>query len=85
MARPEVSDYEISVKVAGQQLEFLESKAKELGISKEELVKLYLAKAIDAERAENQFSLEGFFKDGPPITKEIIDEVIAEWDRTESP
>ncbi len=83
MARPEVSDYEISVKVASQQLEFLESRAKELGMSKEELVKLYIVKAIDAECEESQFSLEGFFKEGPPITKEIIDEVIAEWDRTE--
>lgn len=84
MARPEVSDHEISVKVAGRQLEFLENRAKELGISKEELVKLYIAKVIDAEREQNQFSLEGFFKDGPPITKEVIDEVIDEWNKTES-
>ncbi len=78
MAHPKVSDHEISVKVAGQQLEFLEIRAKELGISKEELVKLYIVKAIDAECEESQFSLEGFFKDGPPITKEIIDEAIAD-------
>ena len=83
MAHPEVLDHEISVKVAGQQLEFLENRARELGVSKEELIKLYIAKAIDAEREESQFSLEGRFKDGPPITKEVIDEVIAEWDKTE--
>ena len=83
MAHQEVSNYEISVKVASRQLEFLESRAKELGMSKEELVKLYIVKAIDAERSGSQFSLEGRFKGGPPITKEVIDEVIAEWDRTE--
>ena len=84
MARSETIEYEISVKVVGRQLEFLEGKAKELGISKEELVKLYIAKAIDAEHAEDQFSLEGLFKDGTPITKEIIDEVIDEWNKTKS-
>ncbi len=83
MAHPKVPDYEISVKVVSQQLEFLENRAKELGMSKEELVKLYIAKAIDKECEKSRFSLEGFFKDGPPIAKEIIDEVIAEWDKTE--
>lgn len=47
MARSEVSVLEVEVQ--GSQLEFLESKAKELGISKEELAKLYIGKAIDAE------------------------------------
>ena len=89
MAHPEVSDYEISVKVAGQQLEFLESRAKELGMSKEELVKLYIAKAIDAERKHKpseseQFSLMGIIRDGR-ITDEDIEEVVAEWNRTELP
>jgi len=84
MACSEVSDYEISVRLADRQLEFLKNKARELGISKEELVKLYITKAIDAEHEENQLSLEGFFKDGPPITKEAIDEVIDEWNKTES-
>ena len=83
MAHPEVLDQKISVKVAGQQLEFLENRARELGVSKEELIKLYIAKAIDAEREERQFSLEGRFKGGPPITKEVIDEIITEWDKTE--
>lgn len=83
MAHAEVTEYEISVKVASQQLEFLESRSKELGLSKEELIKLYITKAIDKECEKSRFSLEGFFKDGPPIAKEIIDEVIAEWDKTE--
>ena len=75
MARSEVSDHEISVRLAGRQLEFLENKARELGISKEELVRLYISKVVDAEHGEDQISLEGFFKDGPAITKEIIDAV----------
>ena len=31
--------------------------------------------------SESEFSLEGMFKDGEPIPKEAIDEVIAEWER----
>lgn len=84
MARPKVSDYEISVKLADRQLEFLENKAEELGLSKEELVKLYIEKAIDTEQEENQFSLEGLCKGGTPITDEDIEEVINEWSKIES-
>ena len=54
MAHPEVSDYEISVKVASRQLEFLENRARELGISKEEMIRWYIVsdmiRAIDTER-----------------------------------
>lgn len=82
MANPELLVLEVEVE--GSQLEFLESKAKELGVSKEELVKSYIAKAIDAEREENQFSLEGLSKEGPPITDEDIEEVIIEWSKIES-
>ena len=32
---------------------------------------------------KTQFSLEGRFKGGPPIAKEAIDEVAAEWDKIE--
>ena len=48
------------------------------------MVRSYIAKAIDAEREENQFSLEGLSKEGPPITDEDIEEVIREWNRIES-
>ena len=48
MARPEVSILEI--KVEEPQLEFLEKRAKEVGLSKEELAKLYIQRAVDAER-----------------------------------
>ena len=87
MARPEVSVHEISVKVADRQFAFLENRAKELGVSKEELVKLYIARAIDAEREHKtsetkQFSLMGIVRDGR-VTDAEIDEVIAEWSKTE--
>jgi len=89
MARPELSDYEISVKVPSQQLEFLESRAKELGMSKEELIRLYVVKVIDAEREHKsseseQFSLMGIICDGR-VTDKDIEEVMAEWNRTELP
>jgi len=80
MARPEASVIEIEIE--NPQLEFLESKAQELGISKEELVKQYIKRVIDTERTS---SLEGIFKEGAPITAEAIDEVIAEWNSAKSP
>jgi hypothetical protein len=45
---------------------------------------MYIAKAINAEREENQFSLEGLCKQGPPIADEDIEEVINEWNKIES-
>ena len=93
MAHPEVSDYEISVKVASRQLEFLENRARELGISKEEMIRWYIVsdmiRAIDTEREHKsseseQFSLMGIIRDGR-ITDEDIEKVVAEWNRTELP
>lgn len=93
MANPEVSNHEISVKVASRQLEFLESRAKELGISKEEVIRWYIVsdmvRAINTEREHKSseskpFSLMGIIRDGR-ITDEDIEEVVAEWNRTESP
>lgn len=52
MAHSEISAI-LEVKVEGSQLEFLENKAKELGIPKEELAKLYIVRAIDSEREED--------------------------------
>jgi hypothetical protein len=82
MARSDVSAV-LEVTVEGTQLEFLENKAKQLGLSREELAKLYIAKAIDVEREESQFSLEGLSKEGLPITDKDIEEVIKEWNKTE--
>ena len=93
MAHSEVSDYEISVKLAGRQLEFLEDRSKELGISKEELIRWYIvsdmAKAIDVEREhekpkKEQFSLMGITHDGR-VTDEDIEEVVNEWSKSELP
>ena len=49
MARSDLSAV-LEVTVEGAQLEFLEKRAKELGLSKEEMIKLYIQRAIDAER-----------------------------------
>lgn len=93
MVHSEVSDYEISLKLADRQLEFLEDRSKELGMSKEELIRWYIvsdmAKAIDAEREhkkseKEQFSLMGIAHDGR-VTDEDIEEVVNEWSKLESP
>ena len=82
MSRPASSVIEIEIKIEIPQLEFLKSKARELGISKEELLKQYIPRIIDAERTS---SLEGIFKGSAPITEAAIDGVIEEWNSTESP
>jgi hypothetical protein len=46
-----------------------------MGISKEELLKQYIQRVIDAERTS---SLEGIFKEGAPITEAATDGVIEE-------
>ena len=92
MARPKVSDSEINVKLADQQLKFLDSKARELGISKEEVIRWYIvsdmSRAIDAEREhktqEEEFSLMGIIRDGR-VTDKDIEEVIREWSKPELP
>ena len=50
MKIPESAEHEIIVKIADRQFELLENKAKELGLSKEELVKRYIAEAVGGER-----------------------------------
>ena len=84
MARPEMSDSEISIKLAGRQLRFLESRAKELGISEAEVIRWYIvsdmARTADTERdlkrrEEEPFSLMGIIRDGR-ITDKDIEEVM---------
>ena len=93
MTRPEVSDSEISVKLADRQLKFLKNRAEQLGISEAEVIRWYIvsdmARAIDAEREskdreEGQFSLMGIINDGR-VTDEDIEEVISEWSKSELP
>lgn len=50
MKMPELVGHEITIKVADRQFEILENRAKELGLSKEELVKRYVAEAIGEEQ-----------------------------------
>ena len=47
-------EHEITIKVADRQFEILESRAKELGLSKEELAKRYIAEAIGAKQQVSQ-------------------------------
>ena len=93
MAHPEVSDSEISIKLADRQLKFLENRAKELGISEAEVIRWYIvsdmARTADAERdlkrrEEEPFSLMGIIRDGR-ITDKDIEEVISEWSKPELP
>ena len=82
MARSEASVLEVEVE--GSQLEFLESKAKELGISKEELVRMYIAKAIDVEREDikpekKRVSLQGITR-GSKLTDADLEEAKKIWE-----
>jgi hypothetical protein len=54
MEIPNVTEREIMIKIENQQLEFLEGKAKELGLSKDELIKQYITKAITDESKKFQ-------------------------------
>ena len=54
MRMPELVEHEITIKVADRQFEILENRAKELGLSKVELVKRYVAEAIGEEQQVSQ-------------------------------
>ena len=47
-----MAEREITIKIAYPQLEYLENRARELGLSKEELIKRYIAGAINEERSK---------------------------------
>jgi hypothetical protein len=87
MATNELSVLEI--KLAGPQIDFLERKAKEIGISKEELVRLYILsdmlKISNSDTLENKsgkesISIKGMVRDGR-VTDEDIEEVKKEWNK----
>ena len=74
----------LEVEVEGSQLEFLESRAKELGISKEELVKQYIEKAINTEHEDTKpkkkrISLQGITS-GSRLTDADLEEVKKIWE-----
>ena len=50
MKMPELVEHEITIKVADRQFEVLENRARELGLSMEELIKRYVAEAIGEEQ-----------------------------------
>lgn len=89
MSKPQVSNHRVSVKVADRQYEFLEDRAKELGLSsKAELLRWYIvsdmAKFVGTERSDNKLKkgrvfLEGVISDGR-ITESDIREVEKEWE-----
>lgn len=69
MSKLQVSNHRINVKVADRQNEFLENRAKELGLSsKAELLRWYIvsdmAKFIETERSDNKLKEERVFLEG---------------------
>ena len=85
MARSGVSVLEI--KVEEPQLEFLKKKARELGISTEELVRWYIANDMtrtiyaakeDSKTKKKRFSLQGIVSAGT-VTDEDIEEAKKIW------
>jgi hypothetical protein len=54
MKMPELVEHEITIKVADRQFEILENRAKEIGLTKEELIKRYVAEAIGGEQQVSQ-------------------------------
>lgn len=89
MSKLQVPNHRINVKVADRQNEFLENRAKELGLSsKAELLRWYIvsnmAKFIGTERSDNKLKeervfLEGIISDGR-MTESDIREVEKEWE-----
>lgn len=89
MAGPGISTKEIKLKVADRQLEFLEKRVKELGLSSmTELLKWYIvsdmARVIDTEnRKKKRISLRGI-TDGNNLTDEDFKEAEKIWKVPES-
>lgn len=54
MKMPGLVEHEITIKVAERQFEILENRAKELGLTKEELIKRYVAEAIGEDQQVSQ-------------------------------
>jgi hypothetical protein len=92
MPKPQVSNHRVSVKIQERQYEFLEERAKELGLSsKAELLRWYItsdmAKFIEIEKSigkskEERVFLEGIISDGR-VTESDIREVEKEWEMPE--
>lgn len=87
MANIDTETYEVKTKVSDRQFEFLEKRAKELGLSKEELMRWYIVSdmvriADDRQKNKNiekkRFSLEGIIS-GSTVTDEDFEEAKNIW------
>ena len=86
MAKTQLLEHEIGIKLSDQQWKFLGNRTKELGISKEELVKWYIVsdmlKTIDTagedKSGKKRFSLQGIVSAGT-VTDEDIEEAKKIW------
>jgi len=84
--KTQVLEHEINIKLPDRQWKFLENRTKELGISKEELVKWYIIsdmlKTIDAsgkdKSGKKRFSLQGIVSAGT-VTEKDIEEAKQIW------
>ena len=84
--KTQVLEHEINIKLPDRQWKFLENRTKELGISKEELVKWYIIsdmlKTIDAagkdKPGKKRFSLQGIVSAGT-VTEKDIEEAKQIW------
>jgi len=81
----DAESYEVKTKVSDQQFEFLEKRAKELGLSKEELLRWYvisdMVKIVDDRQrniGKKRFSLEGVIS-GSTVTDEDFEEAKRIW------
>ncbi len=54
MKASELAEHEITIKVADRQFEILEDRARELGLSKAELIRRYIAEAIGEKQQVSQ-------------------------------
>jgi hypothetical protein len=87
MASIDTETYEVKTQVSDQQFEFLEKRAKELGLSKEELLRWYIVsdmvRIVDDKRKnrnieKKRFSLEGIIS-GSTVTDEDFEEAKNIW------
>lgn len=92
MSRLQTSKHKVTIQVVERQIEFLENRAKELGLSsKADLIKWYIVNdmaktTVDESKQDNvekkRISLEGIISDGR-VTDEDIKEVEKEWETPE--
>ena len=93
MTEQKTANRRVSIEIAEPQLEFLENRAKELGLSStSELLKWFVIREMDKfitgeqkqkKPNKKRISLRGIIRDGR-VTYEDIEEVKREWEVAES-